>query len=823
MPSVTDGSPGCKPVTNEGFLRAIFGARNWQRAHVCAVPGDPNDPASRAAWAGGPPPALRELEDGSLNQYWTVSLFHHEAGTGRFVRRIANFAGYYAVIFDDVGPKVDGRDVLARIGAPSWRLETSPGNEQWGYILDTPERDLGRANGLTSALVAAGVSSTGRDPGMVGVTRYARMPVGTNGKASAGRWRCAMRAWSPTRTFTMEEIAAGWDVVLPAPGTVTVHASPVLTAGATDAWLDAMAGLGRVQGPAGSGWGYLVTCPYVEEHTARADTGTAYRPGVRRGEPGSWKCNHGHCENRPQNEFFARLECDLPEPMRVLEFTDVSGEPGALLPPASALSPTAGTPEGDFLSEFVFMREDDAFLSLRSLGLQSRKVVNSAWAERLRGACTYTHTRTLGQGTKQEREVEEEKVLPVDRWFFDQRGHREADRQTYWPGADLMFTDMGVDLVNRYREVARTPGLARVENGPVREWLNLVWHVVGGEGPRNFVRLLDWMAAVAGSPGFKPAWFVVVVGAQGIGKDMMMRPMAVAVGRDNIAQIGGAELGGGFTSYAEKRLVLVAELKQTTRGSTSGHDQYNRLKALVDNTQPFIPINPKYAKPYSAKNTCAVFASSNERNAVAVDEDDRRAFVVVSDAAKWGAVRYATLDWWMKELGGLELVAEWLRQRWDRMPAARRDALSRPAPATRGKRRMMAAGAGALGEWVAQQIEDAGPSWPTIMSAEEVQAAVQAAVDGGRAGLARGTHVPAVDALGRVLAGLGAVRLAGGQPVRVAGVRRRLWAVRNGAALINLGGAAIVRLKNNQASDAAGDFTGSEVVDLSSPSVTKDK
>jgi hypothetical protein len=80
----------------------------------------------------------------------------------------------------DVGTKVP--EYQLELG-PSYQFETSPGNHQVGYLLDPPEIDRAKVERLLDAMVRGGLAMDGADPGMRGVTRYARLPVGWNNKA----------------------------------------------------------------------------------------------------------------------------------------------------------------------------------------------------------------------------------------------------------------------------------------------------------------------------------------------------------------------------------------------------------------------------------------------------------------------------------------------------------------------------------------------------------------------------------------------------------------------------------------------------------------
>src|SRR6185437_6392103 len=136
------------------------------------------------------------------NTYYTVSLFRG----GR--RREGEFVSLHVVVLDDVGPKVPVAVARGLLGAPSYRLETSPGNEQWGYILDPPERDAARVKRFQKALLVALLGAGAVDPGQRDVTRLARLPVGRNRKPAHGAtgYKCRMTEGEPGRTFGFDEI-----------------------------------------------------------------------------------------------------------------------------------------------------------------------------------------------------------------------------------------------------------------------------------------------------------------------------------------------------------------------------------------------------------------------------------------------------------------------------------------------------------------------------------------------------------------------------------------------------------------------------------------
>jgi|APTNR8051073442_1049403.scaffolds.fasta_scaffold05627_9 hypothetical protein len=277
------------------FLASVFkdlpaGARPW----VAGFRADPYHPKAR--WGGcqvnGQIPDFIEPE---ANCYLAVSSFK-PGDDGKIHRRKANFAAMHLVMIDDVGTKVPPSAITLD---PSYLLETSPGNYQAGYLLTEPVTDQELCGAVVDALVAQGLMTEGKDPGMKGVTRYGRLPVGINNKpalvAEHGEpFRVRLAEWEPDRRYTLADIIGAYRLTL---GKASV-AAPVAPSD-NDPLLQWLADQGRIQGAANTeGW-TPISCPWVDEHTDRADTGAAYLP------PSGFKCHHGHCEQRTIHDLRA--------------------------------------------------------------------------------------------------------------------------------------------------------------------------------------------------------------------------------------------------------------------------------------------------------------------------------------------------------------------------------------------------------------------------------------------------------------------------------------------------------------------------------------
>lgn len=297
-------------VTNEIMLQAMFG-EDWQRAHVTAFFDDPaNIPAERRGicWAGGQWADYHPRMVPGTNQYFTISQF--TLADGKAVRRRDQFLRCYVIVADDVKDKIP-KKMADLLPPPSWKLETSPGNEQWGWILLIPEGDRDRVDALLDGLVKLGLAPDGTDPGMRGVTRYVRLVEGSNRKA---KWMlkvdgcgdqlfpfdCRMVEWHPERLVTLEDLARPFGVDLTVTRSVDKTASTIWPDDSPlSEWLsDTTHCLGEKGGVEGQ---YHIVCPWVDEHTAGDESGTWVH--MLEDGSGEFKCHHGHCQDRGFNDF----------------------------------------------------------------------------------------------------------------------------------------------------------------------------------------------------------------------------------------------------------------------------------------------------------------------------------------------------------------------------------------------------------------------------------------------------------------------------------------------------------------------------------------
>lgn len=191
-------------VTNADFVGALtVELEAGASLLVCTKLGDPEF----GGWNPVPASKLSTVCATGSNNYFNCASFR-PADDGSYRARRENFSKVHCIVLDDVGTKVP----RGRFGAilPSWEIETSPGNFQYGYIFDTPLTDKEEFTQLQKVIIDAGLC----DPGAVGVARWARMPQGVNGKtkyksANGAKFQVRLREWRPEARYSPAEIMTG--------------------------------------------------------------------------------------------------------------------------------------------------------------------------------------------------------------------------------------------------------------------------------------------------------------------------------------------------------------------------------------------------------------------------------------------------------------------------------------------------------------------------------------------------------------------------------------------------------------------------------------
>ena len=318
-------------VSNTEFLRAMFKDLPKDAAAItCGFDGDPNDDEGERKWKWSGKPwrpsagvfgTLRAMQHlrAETNNYLAVSSFRTDPEDGKYKRRKALFMQMHGVMVDDVGTKVPKNRIALPLSAI---VETSPGNFQgWYFLTKTAGScNFATADATLAAMVASGLTADGSDPGMKGVTRYGRLPVGINGKAKYIKklrhpFACRVIEWNPDKRYSIEAIIKAYKLdVIKHAARYERTATPVkLPKGEASRRVRGFEDLLKALSDEGlykscRGMWHEIICPWVSEHTDGKDTGTAlHDPAASNAWLGGFKCHHGHCEHRTVGDVYKHV------------------------------------------------------------------------------------------------------------------------------------------------------------------------------------------------------------------------------------------------------------------------------------------------------------------------------------------------------------------------------------------------------------------------------------------------------------------------------------------------------------------------------------
>lgn len=292
-------SGGCKPT--ERFIMQVMA-------------GDPSE-ARDAAWRprAWRPGDLLPASPERTNGYVAISTFGR-APDGSWRRQKALFQTIRAIMIDDVGIKVVEENA-ARL-TPTWRVLTSPGNEQWIYVLDGGSEKREYADAIINGLVEqALLPKDERDPGMKGVTRVMRVPGFINGKAAYGGNFRVEWVKRTGRCYTLTDIRKGFGLEIREGrqrvdlGVRANEDSIRERVAMFNTYLKLAQHYALTRGEARNmaQW-QVVTCPWEHEHSSsRAGADLRY-PASENEFYGAFKCHHGHCDGRGWRHFTDHLD-----------------------------------------------------------------------------------------------------------------------------------------------------------------------------------------------------------------------------------------------------------------------------------------------------------------------------------------------------------------------------------------------------------------------------------------------------------------------------------------------------------------------------------
>lgn len=231
------------------------------------------------------------------------------------------------------------------------------------------------------------------------------------------------------------------------------------------------------------------------------------------------------------------------------------------------------------------------------------------------------------------------KTIPAfDKWYLHP-ARAEADDLTYSPGIRASITPE--HNVNLWIAPEITP-----KRAAVGRWLDFLrWLMVK---PEQFEWFMQWLAYPVQHPGAKllQATFVYSP-AQGVGKTFAVDPvMRFIYGDDNFVKLSNEQLHSSFNDAGTRKQFAVFD-EVFIDNARERRDVMGTIKDMV--SRETVTVNAKYQRPYNLFDTTNYYITSNHADALALEEDDRRFFVVAAPTAKMPRTDYMELDAWLRD------------------------------------------------------------------------------------------------------------------------------------------------------------------------------
>jgi hypothetical protein len=550
------------------------------------------------------------------------------------------------LVLDDIGTKS-----LRPPIEPTWIMETSPQNYQWGYTFaldDMPTK--GEFSAAIKAIADAGYT----DSGAINPVRNFRLPASVNLKPDRASFKSILVEFHPEREFTLAQICAALDVHPADADTATVRPMAIIDTG-NDEVLEWLSSRGDILESANAeGW-VGVVCPNHVEHTDGQLMGR-YHPLNR-----AYCCFHGHCASWDSRVYLAWVaemggpkhshglrEEILAEVMHTaigkLEPTDMFSTDAAAIIAEVEQKEIARLEKAEWYQRFAYVMSDDSYFDLQNRREFSRQTFNAVFRH---VSCKSIHS---------DRKIEAAMSFDENRQVM---GARVLAGITFAAGDSVIATRDGELYGNRWRDARPDSSRGGNLNGNISLWLDHCKSLVPDE--RELNHIWDYMAFKVQNPRVKINHAILHAGGQGIGKDTMYAPFIYAVCGPhlrNYSLMSTDTIQSAWGYHLEAEIIVINELKEAD--SAARRMLANKLKPVIAAPPEMLSVNRKGLAPYNLVNRLAVLAFSNDRVPLSLESGDRRWFATWSTAERL-TPQSATAIWkWFNDGGGYDLIANWL-------------------------------------------------------------------------------------------------------------------------------------------------------------------
>ena len=199
---------------------------------------------------------------------------------------------------------------------------------------------------------------------------------------------------------------------------------------------------------------------------------------------------------------------------------------------------------------------------------------------------------------------------------------KTVENTMYFPMAGDLFMHQGLEYLNGYTPYVHDKPL--VKTNIVDRIKAHVAHLLPNKDEQSLV--INYLAHNVQHPGRKIPWAIVLQGVQGDGKSLLAEMMQLVLGYNNVRIMNVQTLESSFTGWATGQcMTFIEELKLD---NYKKYEILNNLKPYISN--PMVEETKKGKDPRTVVNTTNYFALTNFKDAIPIDENDRRYCILFS-------------------------------------------------------------------------------------------------------------------------------------------------------------------------------------------------
>jgi hypothetical protein len=535
------------------------------------------------------------------------------------------FKRMHLVVLDDIGTKIDPADIPQAL-KPTFIIESSPGNFQWGFVFEEPVDDVDQASLLIKLVFSTGFTDTG---GAL-CNKVVRLPCGINGKKRSPHGDFEVHLvhhngplWTPQKLLEALELSVKWEdaikdientarrYLVKAQGAAIWTPAALPTAeGVIDPVAEWLYENGQVRNQTNE-WLHI-RCPWAHEHSAGGTDMAGYSPlgwgtgpfQVSRG----FHCFHDHCSERKTQEFLQHVWQESGLNFPVME------------------------PCYDMSSRYVYDAEGNDAWNIKDPGMRYPMPYTNMKGVEKGKVTRFTTSGSLTQ-------------VSAPAVWYDSLATVVAHGVTYAPSTPLPLTKdrHGRLRVNTYMAPdypEHNPVMSQVQ--PLLDHIR--WLIPDDEEHAYF---LDWLTCKVKYPGFRGAGIIMVAPVEGTGRSTLGDILRELFVPSNVESIPFRELvgGGQFNAWVENLLLIVEETLAMEAGAAEWR-AYDRLKEMLDPRTSSVRVNPKHGHHRISEVCTSFLMFSNHADAIKLPDGARRFYAVQNPSTVKSPGYYTALNDW---------------------------------------------------------------------------------------------------------------------------------------------------------------------------------